>query len=777
MSPKQHGRTFLVLTASTFAIALGGCDGGGTGAHPGTVDPIAAPTPPPPPPPPPAPAPTPPPPPPPPSVNYNDNEYKRSAGSVHGAITAYNSGAFGQGVKIAVVDTGINPNLHEFTGRIDPATQDIAGNRGITDADGHGTAVAATAAANRDASGIEGVAFGASIISLNTASPTDCTEADGCKHSDPDIAKAIDVARQSGARVINVSLGGEDPSPIVNAAISRAAQAGIVVVLSAGNEGEKPEGVNPGGFALGAAAAGNVIIAGSVGAPINGDKTNIDYKQISSFSNRAGSGAASYLAAVGYRVIAPDNKGDYYYWDGTSFSAPVISGAVALLASAFPNLTGSQIIDLLFKTADDVGAAGTDAVYGRGILNIARAFAPQGTLSIPGTKEPVGAVTGDSSSAMGDASPMVAGMVALDSYQRAYKMDLTRVVRRAPLDRPLASALQIGLDTSSASNGRVAVALTVGRNLVGQPNVGLAQLGLTYEDARKARLLSGLAISRLSKRTAIALGIAESGRTLQQRLVGAQQGAFVVARDPMARMGFYPQSAGSLGVRQELGPLGLTVTAERGRVWQPGSVQGVLQSGYSVGSLTLDRRFGPALVTLGGTRLAEERTVLGGRFTGSFGGSGAVSWFADAGASLALGRGWSASASYRLGWTALGRSGGLAEGGRLATDAWSLDVTRGSAFVPGDRFSLRLSQPLRVRTGGYDLRVPVSYDYATLQPGYGERFFNLAPTGREVDLEAAYAVRLLGGELSANAFARRQPGHIAALRPDLGGALRFSRGF
>jgi hypothetical protein len=212
-------------------------------------------------------------------------------------------------------------------------------------------------------------------------------------------------------------------------------------------------------------------------------------------------------------------------------------------------------------------------------------------------------------------------------------------------------------------------------------------------------------------------------------------------------------------------------------VWQPVFNQGLLEPGYSVGSVTLDRRVGRALLTLGGTRLSEERTVLGGRFSTSFGSGAAVSWFADAGAALALGRGWSLAGSYRLGWTALGRGGGLAQGGRLATDAWSFDIGRRDALVAGDRLAIRLMQPLRVRAGGYNLLVPVSYDYATLQPGYGERFFNLAPTGREVDLEAAYGVRLLGGELSANAFARRQPGHIAALGPDLGGALRFSRSF
>jgi subtilisin family serine protease len=751
---------------------LGGCGGGGTGVP--NPDPVVSIPTPPPPPPPPAP---PPPPPPPPTSSYDDVEYRKSAGSVHGAISAYDAGSAGQGIKIAVIDTGLNPSLHEFTGRVDSASQDLVANRGVSDSDGHGTAVAATAVANRDGSGIEGVAFGSTVISLNTENPNDCDK-DGCNHSSTDIAKAIDIARQNGAKVINISLGGADPSTSVNQALARAAAAGIVVVMSAGNEGDKPEGGNPEGFALSAAAAGNVIIAGSIGVPVNGDPANgIDYKQISTFSNRAGSGAANYLAAVGYRVVAPDNTGTYFFWSGTSFSAPVISGAAALLASAFPNLTGAQIIDILYRSADDAGSAGTDGVYGRGILNISRAFSPLGTLSLPDGKTAVGTITGQTSSPMGDASPKVAGMVALDGYGRAYSLDYQQMLRRAAQERPLAAGLQIGLDTGTTAAGRTAVSITVDRNMMDDPRVGLAQLGLTYEDARKARVLSGLAISRLTKQTMVALGISESGKTLQQRLAGAQASAFLVARDPMTRMGFYGESSGSLGVRQQLGRFGLTATAERGRVYQPGLNRAILDPAYAVGSLSLDRSAGRLRLTATATRLAEQRTVLGARFSDALGGGGATSWFADASAALDLGRGWSAYAAYRRGWTSLAAAGGLARDGRLATEAWTFDIARSGALFAGDRFALRLMEPLRVASGGLSLAVPVSYDYATMNAGYGSRFFNLAPTGREIDLEAAYGVRLLGGELSANAFARRQPGNVAALAPDLGGALRFNRGF
>ena len=65
-----------------------------------------------------------------------------------------------------------------------------------------------------------------------------------------------------------------------------------------------------------------------------------------------------YLDGLGFKDQAPDNTGTQFLWNGTSFSAPTISGAVALMAQAFPNLTGKQIVSILFQTADDLGAAG-----------------------------------------------------------------------------------------------------------------------------------------------------------------------------------------------------------------------------------------------------------------------------------------------------------------------------------------------------------------------------------------------------------------------------------
>jgi subtilisin family serine protease len=170
--------------------------------------------------------------------------------------------------------------------------------------------------------------------------------------------------------------------------MQRAVSAGIVLVISAGNDGEDPlKGRSADPFALVPAQTfpGQVIIAGSLGLSDGAGGTNLNQLPTSP-SGRAGQ---NWYLALGYRVRTIDQTGTGFLYSGTSFSAPIITGAVALMAQAFPNLTAREIVDILFRTADDLGAAGDDAVFGQGRLNIGRAFQPVGTTSLAGTEAQV----------------------------------------------------------------------------------------------------------------------------------------------------------------------------------------------------------------------------------------------------------------------------------------------------------------------------------------------------------------------------------------------------
>ena len=214
------------------------------------------------------------------------------------------------------------------------------------DASGHGTGVALQLAAGRDGVGTHGVAFDATIIAYRVEPA--CTFS--CFLSLAAVAEGVDRARLAGARVINLSMIGDNPpSDAMREAVDRATAAGIVVTICAGNEGRPQPQVWGAALADDAAIArGLVILVGSV----NGDT-------ILGGSNRAGASADRFITASA---------------GSCSAATPLVSGALLLLAQANPGMSGAQLVDLLYRSARDGGAAGVDAVYGRGIVDLTRAF-------------------------------------------------------------------------------------------------------------------------------------------------------------------------------------------------------------------------------------------------------------------------------------------------------------------------------------------------------------------------------------------------------------------
>jgi hypothetical protein len=685
-----------------------------------------------------------------------------------GAITAWQGGATGDGVKIAFVDSGINPALAEFAGRIDPASRDVAGNRPLGDDDGHGTAVAATAAGARNDLQNMGVAFDATILSFRADSPGSCTSSpDGCEFFDTALAQGIDAARLAGAKVINLSLGGDAPGNSLMQAMQQAVNAGLILVISAGNDGEDPvKGINADPFALVPAQnfSGQVIIAGA----LNSGLTNL-----ASFSNRAGDGQQWYLAALGSSVRTVDHTGAGVQYSGTSFSAPIVTGAVALMAEAFPNLTGQEIVEILFDSADDLGAAGDDATFGQGRLNIARAFQPVGTASLAGTDTVVtsAAVTGGLPEAAGDGgSKSSMGAIILDGYSRAFVMDLAKGLRQAGSRLPLERALAGHVRGSTVQAGPVSIAMSVAERPGIAGLVDLARLGIGPEDARRSRLVAGSAIARLDSKTKAAFGFSQGAKAIERELTDAQAGAFLIARDISADPGFQARRGASMAIRRDLGFAGLTISSEQGRVWQEIETRAT-EAPYRWTGATLDRRFGDRTwASIGLSRLEEQGTLLGGRLGALYGGGGSSSLFLDLEARRELGSGWAATVMARRGWTDFAN-------GRFKTGAYSFDLAKFGLLKAGDRFGVRVAQPLRVASGGIALMLPTSYDYATERETSTLSRLSFAPSGREMDAELSYSMLWGKGWIGGNLFVRRQPGHVAAADADMGAAIRYSLGF
>jgi len=297
------------------------------------------------------------------------------------------------------------------------------------------------------------------------------------------------------------------------------------------------------------------------------------------------------------------------------------------------------------------------------------------------------------------------------------------------------------------------------------------RMGIGPDDARKSRLIAGSAVARLDNKTAAAFGFAEGAKAMERRLSGAHSGAFLIAKDISADPGFTARRDGSLALRRDLGPVGMTISGETGSVWQdvPTSATG---SPYRWASVSLDRNFGKTWLSAGISNLTEKRTLLGGRMSDALGGGGANSMFLDLEARRALGSGWSAALTGRRGWTSFA-------GGKFQAGAYGFDVAKLGVLGSGDRLGLRLSQPLRIESGGFAMMLPTAYDYATQSVTSSLSRLSLSPSGRELDAELSYGSSLFddAGWIGGNLFIRRQPGHIAESDDDYGAAIRFTLGF
>ena len=794
-SPK---RAIGLCGAGISALALlAACGGGGGSGAISTPAPAPAPTPSPSPSPSPSPTPTPTP-----TSSFNTAEFRRSDGpDFHNAVTAWQDGATGQGQTIAVIDSGLDSDNPEFSGRIHPDSQDVVGNRGFDGVDDHGTHVALVAAAARNGTGMLGIAFDSTVLALRADASGSCSGAgtpdatNDCSFFDSDIAAGIDQAIASGATVINISLGGGTPLSVLTSAVQRAAAADIVVVVSAGNDGDggnpdiPPDQPDPFASGLAQAGNGNVIIVGSV------DENGV----ISDFSNKAGSFASTYIAARGEGIcciyedgqllIETDASGNQFVtiFSGTSFSAPQVSGAVALLAQAFPNLTAVEIVSILLESASDAGVAGPDAIYGSGILDIAQAFQPRGITTLAGSSEaiPLGDDTAVGSPAMGDAlSQGALSAVILDKYRRAYSYGIGARFRGAQQSRKLYAAVGNNSRRLAGGNDKLAMSFTVDASGAAGGYGWSRQLRLTSEEAQAAEVLAGRVAMRLSPKTRLAVGLAESAGGLGAQLRGSDRPAFLLAEDSSRDSGFRRGGDLALAVRHTAGPWGLTLTAEQGEAWLGNWRRGDdtrrrNAERYDMRSIGLmaDRKVGPASASLGLTWLAEDRTVLGGYFHDAFGTSGADTLFIDTSASLPVAPRWRIGADIRNGFTRARRGGMIAAGSDLRSMGWSFDIARSGVMQKEDSLGLRIAQPLRVEGGGVNFELPVAYDYATETAHYGLRSLSLSPDGRELMGEIAWRGTLWAGGAAASLYYRHEPGHYAQSRGDAGVALKWSKDF
>ncbi|MET8767422.1 S8 family serine peptidase [Streptomyces sp. NPDC004658] len=263
-----------------------------------------------------------------------------------GAPEVWQGGDTGQGVDVAVLDTGIDAEHPDFAGRI-AATQSFVPGEDVTDRHGHGTHVASTIAGTGAASdGKEkGVAPGASLHIGKVL------DNDGSGQDSWILAGMEWAARDQHAKVISMSLGGDatDGTDPLSQAVNRLSEeTGALFVIAAGNSGPDPYTVSAPG------AADDALTVGAVNGPGKG------MDQLAAFSSRGprvGDNAVKPdLTAPGVDILAarsqysPEGEGAYTTMSGTSMATPHVAGAAALLAAKHPDWTGRQLKDALVST-------------------------------------------------------------------------------------------------------------------------------------------------------------------------------------------------------------------------------------------------------------------------------------------------------------------------------------------------------------------------------------------------------------------------------------------
>jgi hypothetical protein len=517
---------------------------------------------------------------------------------------------------------------------------------------------------------------------------------------------------------------------------------------------------------------------------------------ITKFSNKAGVVQNSVLSALGqsicceyrndtiYRLVTNDGT-SVRVFNGTSYAAPQIAGAAALLAQAFPNLTGAQIVNLLLTSARDAGIPDTDAIYGRGILDIGRAFAPAGTTSLAGTNMAValGGNGGTTSVAMGDAvlSPMSVNAVVLDSYSRAYDINIAEGLSPSAPRLRLAPALVDQGRSVSMSRGTMALAFSISASNAG--SLGLSPLLLSNGQQSHARILAGRVSAAIARDTRFSLGIRQAAAGQVAALQGNSAAAFLTATDAQMDGGFERTPRQAFALRHQLGRFGLTGSVETGQahVFERGGAAFLRNTNnpypYSSVGVSLDRQIGPAKVAVGANWMREDQTILGARFANFIGQNGARSLFVDGRADITLIGAWSLGASWRQGWTNANAGASLTARTSLQSNAFSLDLSGAHVLTRGDHIAFRIAQPLRVTRGGLALNLPVAYDYATLAATFSVRQIVLAPKGQEIASELIWGVPIYGGHFSSNLFWRQEPGHFENAPDDVGFALRLQFDF
>lgn len=727
------------------------------------------------------------------------------------AAAAYARGATGAGVTVAVLDTGVDVTHPDLDDNIAAAGgyNAVEDNNDVRDIEGHGTHVAGIIAAEKDYGtwpfNMHGVAYDAKIL------PVQIFEIDSISGNaytyTPYIIDGIDYAISQGAQVANNSYGYiySDPSvteqtvdtfdAMAAAAYQDAVDSGMILVFSAGNNYEynptiaanassyalfpyiRPANASSGVYDDGGA---NYDFSALEGMYIAVVATNESTGQIASFSNRCGVAAAWCIAAPGNPINSLNDGGGYIGLSGTSMAAPHVSGAVAVLIDMFPELTQEEIVQRLFASANKTGVYANQAIYGQGFLDLEAATRPLGILSVStgasvytGSSFPLSGSSLHLGAAFGDglaSSLSGRSMAVFDSQKATFFVNLGQFAQTANSSMDMDGALRrfrsrFGAETLQVGDGTLTYALVdLGRHDAVQQDPSLDDGSAVMELSYSQNLGDMRLDMQYNISPSAMLGLYRSEGIDSNMMISRD--ALTVPYAAFARQGYSMGSHMKLNDSFSIGasafkghPLADEDLPDEDRAESFGNV---IEVAYHSGALKLFSQTG---------MLAERKTLLGSRTDGAFGtDSGGYTGFAGFNAAYGISDRWNLVGSYYSGYTEpkLDSSSLFSDMSNLRSEAFSLGFLGKSVLKKGDQFGFIGNQPLRVSGGSANLSVATGRSQSGML--YTQDYaVNLAPTGRELNLELFYHYNLSGSDtrLMSSLMYRSEPGHIETA-PDEG---------
>ena len=616
-------------------------------------------------------------------------------------LYALESGWDGSGVVVGVVDDGVN-EVGELVGQID---HDLSKDFGIK-VEGsdrqplrpggetgdfnstHGTPVAAIIAGKNDGRGTQGLAPGAKIASLRIDSVSDGEET---------MLLGSDVyewAADKKIPILNMSLSSNDEGgkPYQIERILRYGASGGLIVRSAGNSG-KDNVSNYRDLTDDTANVQIFVVA------IDADER--DY-MISSYSDRCGVAMDRCVAAVGQNVTM-NADGQAVYFAGTSSAAPQVSALAAMVLSKWPQLSGQDAGNIILNTARDIGETGTDAIYGRGLIDVRAALEPiNPTLSNGRNSTSVAssmAVVGSALNAWGPASLGAAysEVTVLDAYGRDYSGDLSGMIVSPSSrgERWLEGRMdaQANAGVSGFSSPRMSA-------ILGYTALPTRLLDEHGQELLQSRLTVAQMSYRLDDTTTVTAGYNSTDNVMDDVMGLAPTSDAMFAYSPLAQT--------SIGVRHARGETLLSLNAVGGK-----------RDGMSVVGTSAAFSRKQSSLKLG--FLSEQGTVFGtpvGAGAMRFG-DGADTLFFEAGQGFDIG-GWTLEGYASLGATKLKLSDDmlLTKAGTITSGRYGFTTSR-KAF--GGRLSMGIAQRLvGLRANGV-VTVGSDYDMANRSLRFEQR--------------------------------------------------------